>query len=112
MADDTSTRGAARRPPARSAHPSTNGAEIGYAVVGTMVSGMAVWGGIGWLLDNWLGITLFFPVGVLVGMALAIFMVVKRYGAPDPVPGSGARTTSGTRRNRPVPGNQTQKGQR
>ena len=69
---------------------------------------MAVWGGAGWLLDRWLDIVVFFPVGIILGMAVAIYLVVKRYGAADPLPGQRPKDTPGGRRSRP----RTQKGQR
>jgi F0F1-type ATP synthase assembly protein I len=74
-----------------------------------MISGMAVWGGAGWLLDQWLDTRVFAPVGIILGMAAAIYVVVVRYGAATP-PSGGARTgtTPGGRRSRP----RTQKGQR
>jgi F0F1-type ATP synthase assembly protein I len=74
-----------------------------------MISGMAVWGGAGWLLDQWWDTRVFFPVGVILGMAVAIYVVVARYGAVDPVPGHrSAGTTRGGRRSQP----RTRKGQR
>lgn len=102
-------RGGDPRP--RSATPSGagSGSETGWAVTGTLISGMVVWGGAGWLLDRWLDIKVFFPVGVILGMAVAIYLVVVRYGAAEP--SSGERrtgTTSGGTENRP----RTQKGQR
>jgi F0F1-type ATP synthase assembly protein I len=74
-----------------------------------MLSGMAVWGGAGWLLDRWLGIEVFLPVGIILGVAVSIYMVVVKYGGP--LPGTEAGRTSkppGGRRSRP----RTQKGQR
>ncbi|MBB3085939.1 hypothetical protein FHR93_004166 [Geodermatophilus sabuli] len=52
---------------------------------------------------------MFFPVGIIFGMAVAIYLVVARYGAVDP-PSGGRRTgtTPGGRRSRP----RTEKGQR
>lgn len=86
-----------------------SGADTGWAVIGTMLSGMAIWGGAGWLLDRWLGIQVLFPVGIILGMAVSIYMVVVKYGGPPP-PSERARTrtTPGGRRSRP----RTQKGQR
>ncbi len=79
-----------------------------------MLSGMIVWGGAGWLLDRWLETRVFTLVGALLGLTVAIYLVVVKYGAVDPPPG-GRRpsgTTPGRRRSRP-PGNaQTQKGRR
>jgi hypothetical protein len=69
---------------------------------------MAVWGGAGWLLDRWLDIVVFFPVGVIFGMAVAIYLVVKRFGAVDPLPGRGNSTPPGGRQSQP----RTQKGRR
>lgn len=81
---------------------------MGWAVTGTLLSGMAVWGGVGWLIDQWLDTRVFFPVGIILGVAVAIYVVVKTYGEPDPVPGRSAGHPPGGRRSRP----RTQKGQR
>ena len=112
MAEDDPRSGEARP---RTAKPTSggSGAETGYAVIGTLISGMAVWGGAGWLLDRWLDITLFFPVGIIFGMAVAIYLVVKRYGAADPIPGQATTKTPGGRRSRPgTVTTRTQKGHR
>ena len=107
MAEDTpAPEGSRPRPASPARQPS--GADTGWAVTGTLISGMAVWGGVGWLLDRWLDIVVFFPVGIIFGMAVAIYLVVKRFGALDPVPGKGAATTPAGRRSRP----RTQKGRR
>ncbi|WP_018653294.1 AtpZ/AtpI family protein [Actinomadura flavalba] len=45
-----------------------------------LLSGMAVYGGLGWLLDRWLGLSVFFPIGILVGLGLAIYLVYLRIG--------------------------------
>jgi F0F1-type ATP synthase assembly protein I len=78
-----------------------------------MLSGMAVWGGAGWLLDRWLDMRVFAPVGIILGIAAAIYLVVARYGAAPP-PSGGTRTPNaqGGRRNRPDDHGRTQKGQR
>src|SRR6185312_10047874 len=108
MAEDLPPRGDPRPRPAQPARGGS-GADTGWAIIGTMISGMAVWGGAGWLLDRWLDTRVFVPVGVLLGMAVAIYVVVVRYGGAPPTPG-GRRTgnTPGGRRSRP----RTQKGQR
>ncbi|MGY2084625.1 AtpZ/AtpI family protein [Blastococcus sp. SYSU DS0539] len=109
MAEDDPYSGEPRSRPAASPARQGSGAETGYAVIGTMLSGMAVWGGAGWLLDRWLDTTVFVPVGIIFGISVAIYLVVVRYGAAPPTAG-GKRTsnTPGGRRSRP----RTQKGQR
>ena len=89
-----------------------SGAETGWAVTGTLISGMAVWGGVGWLLDRWLGILFFAPAGILLGTAVAIYLVVARYGAVDPPAGQRSSKTPSRRQSRPRGQGPTQKGQR
>jgi F0F1-type ATP synthase assembly protein I len=75
-----------------------------------MLSGIIVWGGAGWLLDRWLETRFFILVGTLLGLTVAIYLVVVKYGAVDQPP-AGRRpsgTTRGGQRGRPP----TQKGQR
>ena len=116
MAEDTPREGAPRPRPTEPPRQGS-GAETGWAVIGTMISGMAVWGGAGWLLDRWLDTRVFAPVGILLGISIAIYVVVVRYGGADPKlgrrPGRTGNTgstgrTAGGRRSRPG----TQKGRR
>ncbi len=46
---------------------------------GYLVGGAAVYGGLGWLLDQWLETSFLFPVGVLFGVGLAMYLVFKIY---------------------------------
>jgi ATP synthase protein I len=47
----------------------------------TLLSGMLVWGGIGYLIDLLAGFdNVFLAVGIIVGMAAGIYLVVLRYG--------------------------------
>jgi F0F1-type ATP synthase assembly protein I len=109
MAEDTPEPGGTQpRPASPTGRTHASGADTGWAVTGTLISGMAVWGGGGWLLDHWLNIVVFFPVGVIFGMAVAIYLVVKRYGAADPLPGRRPGDTPGGRQSQP----RTQKGRR
>lgn len=79
-----------------------------------MLSGIIVWGGVGWLLDRWLETRFFILVGTLLGLTVAIYLVVVKYGALDqPPPGRRpSGTTPGRQRSRPRAQGPTQKGQR
>ncbi len=46
---------------------------------GYLVGGAAFYGGAGWLLDRWLETTLWFPLGALFGIGLALYLVFKLY---------------------------------
>jgi len=53
----------------------------GWAIVSYLVAGMAVYGGIGWLIGRWTGYSaVLFPVGLLCGLGLALTLIILRYG--------------------------------
>lgn len=58
------------------------GANAGWAALSTLLSGIIVWGGIGALLDWWLDIPnrIGLLVGMIVGMALSLYLIIKRFG--------------------------------
>jgi F0F1-type ATP synthase assembly protein I len=62
-----------REPPGR-------GADVVWSIIGTLVAGVLAWGFIGWLLDQWLGTRYLVAVGIVVGMAGAFYLIIKRYG--------------------------------
>ena len=41
---------------------------------------MAIYGGGGWLLDRWLDTSAFFPIGVVLGIVLSVYLVYRKYG--------------------------------
>jgi ATP synthase protein I len=54
----------------------------GMAVVAYLLAGMVVWGGIGWLVDSWLGTRgIAAGIGAVVGAAGGIYLIVRRLGA-------------------------------
>jgi F0F1-type ATP synthase assembly protein I len=78
-----------------------------------MISGIIVWGGVGLLLDRWWETRFLALVGTLLGLTVAIYLVVVKYGVVPPPPGGQpTSTTRGGRRRRPRGTGQTQKGQR
>ena len=86
---------------------------MGWNITGTMLSGIIVWGGVGWVLDRWLETRIFTLVGTILGLTVAIYLIVVKYGSVDqpPVARRPTRTTAGVQRRRPGT-QQTQKGQR
>ena len=67
------------------ARPPSRGADQGWAVLSTMMSGLVVFGGIGFLLDRWFDSRLWTPIGLIFGMSLGIYAVVMRFGRPQTV---------------------------
>ena len=71
------------QPPAD--RPGANGAPHGesmaWAAISTLVAGPATWGGIGWLVDHWLGTgRVFTASGVVVGFIASVYIVITKYG--------------------------------
>ena len=46
---------------------------------GYVVSGVVVYGVVGWLLDRWLGTTFLVALGILAGAGLGIYMTYARF---------------------------------
>ena len=64
-----------KRPP-----PKDGGENIGLTIFSYLLSGMLLYGGLGWLISHWTGISLIFPLGMLFGLGLSIWLVIYRYG--------------------------------
>lgn len=47
---------------------------------GLIASGVAVWGGAGWLVSEWLDHTVYLMLGLLTGMGAALYLIWVRYG--------------------------------
>ena len=56
------------------------GADQGYRILSIMIAGLIAYGGLGWLLDRWLGTAWFLPVGLLLGIGLGVYSVVVKFG--------------------------------
>jgi ATP synthase protein I len=56
------------------------GASAGWSILSYMITGMVLYGGIGWLVGRWTHVAALFPIGMLVGLGLALTMIILRYG--------------------------------
>jgi ATP synthase protein I len=50
----------------------------GWRILSYMLGGMALYGGIGWLIGRWTGISVLFPLGMILGIGLSIALIVFR----------------------------------
>lgn len=51
-----------------------------WAVVSHLLAGVILYGGIGWLVDQWLGTRGFVGAGIVLGAAAGVWLVWLRYG--------------------------------
>jgi ATP synthase protein I len=75
---DVSVRG--RRDTSPDAEGRALGLNIGWTVFSYLLSGMAAYGLIGWLIGRAAHVELLFPIGMLVGLAISIGFIIWRYG--------------------------------
>lgn len=54
-------------------------ADDGWRVFSSMIAGMVFYGGLGWLIGHWTGISILFPLGMILGIVLSVLLVVFRY---------------------------------
>ena len=85
----------------------SQGMNQGMQVLSYLISGVVLYGGLGWLGDHYLGTGFLLPVGIVLGAGFGIYLVVKRFSAtaalaeapPAPIRPDGATTdTQATRR--------------
>jgi len=70
-----------RRPPGRTPGPPTGEGNPGWTVFSYLLSGMILYGGIGWVIGHWVWHSfLAFPLGMLFGLLLSIILVYYRFG--------------------------------
>ena len=59
---------------------SEDSGNAGWNVFGYMISAMAFYGGLGWLIGHFTHIAALFPIGLLVGVGIGVFAVIYKYG--------------------------------
>jgi ATP synthase protein I len=68
-------------PPAAPQEDRPQGGDPWHAF-GYVVSGVALYGVLGWLLDRWLGTEFLVAVGIVFGAALGIYLTFSRFNRP------------------------------
>ena len=73
------------------------GLNIGWTVFSYLLSGMAAYGLIGWLVGRAVHVSLLFPIGMLVGLGISIAFIIYRYGKQGAVSRAPRKETTGDR---------------
>ena len=80
---DVSVRGrpdAGQRDTSVEARSRALGLNIGWTVFSYLLSGMAAYGLIGWLIGRAVHVSMLFPAGMLAGIAISLGFVIWRFG--------------------------------
>lgn len=57
------------------------GMSTGWTISAYLLSGILVWGGVGWLIDHLVGTPkVFTAIGMVLGAGLGVYLVYIRYG--------------------------------
>jgi len=70
-------------PPARlplMSDPRSNEGD-GFAALSYILAGLLLYGLLGWLGDKCFGTGFLLPIGLIAGLGLGVYLVIKRYGA-------------------------------
>jgi len=70
------------RVPAGKAPSSGDGAADPSVVLSYLLSGVLFWGGVGWLVDEWLDTRGFVALGILAGAVAGVALIYLKYGRP------------------------------
>jgi F0F1-type ATP synthase assembly protein I len=55
---------------------------MGMTAISYLLTGMFVWGGIGWLVDHWVGTRgIFAGIGAVIGVGGGVYLIARRMGA-------------------------------
>ena len=63
-----------------------DGMNLGMRVLSYLISGVALYGFLGWLGDHFLGTSFLLPIGIVVGAALGCDVIIRRFGRIDEQP--------------------------
>ena len=73
----------------------SDGMDLGLRVLSYLISGVAIYGLLGWLGDHYLGTRILLPIGIVAGAAFGVYVIIRRFGRIDDAPIAGAKDRSG-----------------
>lgn len=71
---------AARQQPGNKYGTGSGGMDQGLRVLAMLLSGLIFYGGLGWLADRWLETSFLFPLGMVLGLGLGVYLVIAKFG--------------------------------
>jgi ATP synthase protein I len=61
----------------------SDGMDLGLRVLSYLISGVLVYGLLGWLGDHYLGTKFLLPIGIVAGAAFGVYVIIRRFGNVD-----------------------------
>src|SRR4029453_648779 len=73
----------------------SDGMDMGLRVLSYLISGVLVYGFLGWLGDHYLGTKFLLPIGIVAGAAFGVYVIIRRFGrVDDATPATGGKNRS------------------
>jgi F0F1-type ATP synthase assembly protein I len=73
----------------------SGGMDLGLRVLSYLISGVLVYGLLGWLGDHYFGTRFLLPIGIVAGAAFGAYVIIRRFGRlDDTAPATGAKDRS------------------
>jgi ATP synthase protein I len=73
----------------------SDGMDLGLRVLSYLISGVLVYGLLGWLGDHYFGTKFLLPIGIVGGAAFGAYVIIRRFGRiDDQPPATGAKDRS------------------
>jgi ATP synthase protein I len=73
----------------------SDGMDLGLRVLSYLISGVLLYGLLGWLGDHYFGTKFLLPIGIVAGAAFGVYVIIRRYGrVDDAIPVTGAKDRS------------------
>src|SRR5687768_5468533 len=61
----------------------SDGMDLGLRVLSYLISGVLLYGLLGWLGDHYFGTKFLLPIGIVVGAAFGVYVIIRRFGRVD-----------------------------
>jgi ATP synthase protein I len=73
----------------------SDGMDLGLRVLSYLISGVLLYGLLGWLGDHYFGTKFLLPIGIVAGAAFGVYVIIRRFGrVDDAAPVTGAKDRS------------------
>lgn len=61
----------------------SDGMDLGLRVLSYLISGVLLYGLLGWLGDHYFGTEFLLPIGIVAGAAFGVYVIIRRFGRVD-----------------------------
>ncbi len=60
---------------------SSPSSDVGMRIFASLLAGIVAYGGLGWLADQTLDSKWFMPLGMVIGLVLSVYAIIRKYGS-------------------------------